>query len=66
MKIDTGSQVCNVTFDQTGTKLVTTHGYSLNQLVTWDFNRAQMTIQKQDLLIAHKLRVLYLASSPCG
>ncbi len=25
-----------------------------------------MKIQKQDLLIAHKLRVLYLANSPCG
>lgn len=30
LKVDTGSQVCNVTFDGEGEVLLSTHGYSLN------------------------------------
>lgn len=66
IKVDTGSQICNLTFDQSGKQLLSTHGYSLNQLITWQFNKQKNKLEKQDLFIAHKLRVLYLAKSPCG
>jgi cell division cycle 20-like protein 1 (cofactor of APC complex) len=65
--IDSGSQVCNLTFDNEGEKLLSTHGYSLNQIIIWDQKKKDFEeIEKKEMLIAHKLRVLYLANSPCG
>ena len=65
--IDSGSQVCNLTFDNEGKTLLSTHGYSLNQIIIWDQKKKDFgEIEKKDMLIAHKLRVLYLANSPCG
>lgn len=65
--IDSGSQVCNLTFDNEGESLLSTHGYSLNQIIVWDPKTKDFDgIEKRDVLIAHKLRVLYLANSPCG
>lgn len=65
--IDSGSQVCNLTFDNEGDNLLSTHGYSLNQIIVWDSKSKEFDgIEKRDMLIAHKLRVLYLANSPCG
>ena len=64
--IDTGSQICNVTFDKEGDTLLSTHGYSLNQLIVWNMKKGFTGLIKEDVLIAHKLRVLYLANSPCG
>ena len=61
--IDTGSQVCNLAFDPEGDYLISTHGYSLNQMILWD---ARDELKKIDCVIAHKCRVLYLSSSPCG
>ena len=63
---DTGSQVCNLSFDPEGECLISTHGYSLNQLIVWNHSRNYDYFRKEDVLIAHKLRVLYLATSPCG
>ena len=34
-KIDTGSQVCNLVFSKSSNELVSTHGYSLNQINIW-------------------------------
>ena len=65
-KIDTGSQVCNLTFDKEGEVLISTHGYSLNQMILWQPSRDFEKLRKEEVLIAHKLRVLYLAPSPCG
>jgi len=64
--VDTGSQVCNVIFDKEGDTLLSTHGYSLNQLIIWDADPEYKSLTKEEMLIAHKLRVLYLARSPCG
>ena len=64
--VDTGSQVCNVIFDKEGDTLLSTHGYSLNQLIVWDADSEYKSLTKEEMLIAHKLRVLYLARSPCG
>ena len=33
--IDTGSQVCNLSWSQTVNELISTHGYSLNQIIVW-------------------------------
>jgi cell division cycle 20-like protein 1 (cofactor of APC complex) len=65
-KIDTGSQVCNLIFDREGDALISTHGYSLNQMIVWNYSKNFDRLKKQDVIIAHKLRVLYLATSPCG
>ena len=60
--INTGSQVCNLVFSKTNDELVSTHGYSLNQVVVWKYP----TMQKIATLIGHTYRVLYLAMSPDG
>ena len=60
--IDTGSQVCNLTFSKNVNELVSTHGYSLNQIMVWKYP----SMQKVATLTGHTYRVLYLAMSPCG
>lgn len=61
-KIDTGSQVCNIAWSQNCNEIVSTHGYSLNQIVVWRYP----TMSKVTTLTGHTLRVLYLAMSPDG
>jgi cell division cycle 20-like protein 1 (cofactor of APC complex) len=36
--IDTGSQVCNLAFSKISSEMITTHGYSLNQINIWNTN----------------------------
>ena len=60
--IDTGSQVCNLVFSKTVNELVSTHGYSLNQIITWKLP----TMTKLATLTGHTFRVLYLGISPDG
>ena len=60
--IDTGSQVCNLTFSKQANELVSTHGYSLNQIMVWNF----ATMSKLVTLTGHSYRVLYLSISPNG
>ncbi len=61
-RVDTGSQVCNLMFSKTSNELVTTHGFSLNQINVWDLERTE----KIATLTGHSYRVLYLSMSPCG
>jgi cell division cycle 20-like protein 1 (cofactor of APC complex) len=61
-RIDTGSQVCNLMWSKNGNELVSTHGYSLNQIIVWKYP----SMQKLTTLTGHTLRVLYLAMSPDG
>jgi cell division cycle 20-like protein 1 (cofactor of APC complex) len=61
-KIDTGSQVCNLAWSQNCNEIVSTHGYSQNQIVVWRYP----TMQKVTTLTGHTYRVLYLAVSPDG
>ena len=61
-KIDTGSQVCNLAWSQNCNELVSTHGYSLNQIVVWRYP----SMSKVTTLTGHTFRVLYLAMSPDG
>eukprot|EP00900_Chrysochromulina_parva_P022797 jgi/Chrpa1/5150/Chrysochromulina_OHIO_Genome00014777-RA len=65
--IDTGSQVCdrrvcNLCWSKNINELVSTHGYSQNQIVVWRYS----SMSKVATLTGHTLRVLYLAMSPDG
>lgn len=60
--VDTGSQVCNLAWSSTSDEIVSTHGYSLNQVIVWRYP----TMTKLATLTGHTFRVLYLACSPDG
>ena len=60
--VDTGSQVCNLVWSKNVNELVSTHGYSQNQIIVWRCP----TMSKLATLTGHTLRVLYLAISPDG
>ena len=59
---ETGSQICNLTWALNTNELVSTHGYSLNQITIWKYS----SMQKVAVLTGHSSRVLHLASSPDG
>ena len=58
--MDTGSQVCNLVFSKNTQEIVSTHGYSMNQIIIWK------EYKKMATLVGHTYRVLYLAISPDG
>jgi len=60
--VDTGSQVCNLMWSTHINEIVSTHGYSLNQIAIWRYP----CMQKIATLTGHTYRVLYLAMSPDG
>ncbi|KAG0465189.1 hypothetical protein HPP92_019353 [Vanilla planifolia] len=60
--VDTGSQVCNLSWSKNVNELVSTHGYSQNQVMLWKYP----SMGKIATLTGHTLRVLYLATSPDG
>ncbi|XP_022631623.1 protein FIZZY-RELATED 1 isoform X2 [Vigna radiata var. radiata] len=60
--IDTGSQVCNLVWSKNVNELVSTHGYSQNQIMVWKYP----TMSKLATLTGHTYRVLYLSISPDG
>lgn len=59
---DTGSQVCNLAWSKSSKELVSTHGYSQNQVVVWKYPQMEQLAS----LSGHTMRVLYLAMSPEG
>lgn len=61
-EIDTGSQVCNLAWSKNSNEIVSTHGYSQNQIVVWKYPSLQQVVS----LTGHTYRVLYLAMSPDG
>ncbi|KAM4064788.1 anaphase-promoting complex subunit 4 WD40 domain-containing protein [Hirsutella rhossiliensis] len=61
-EIDTGSQVCNLAWSKNSNELVSTHGYSQNQIVVWKYPSMTQVAS----LTGHTYRVLYLAMSPDG
>jgi len=60
--IDTGSQVCNIAWSKNVNELVSTHGYSQNQIVIWNYPN----LSSVATLSGHTMRVLYLSVSPDG
>ncbi|KEP49533.1 putative APC/C activator protein CDC20 (cell division control protein 20) [Rhizoctonia solani 123E] len=65
-EMDTGSQVCNLTWSKTSNELVSTHGYSStqpqNQVCIWKYPSLSLVAT----LSGHVHRVLYLAMNPTG
>lgn len=59
---DTGSQICNLAFSKSTHELVSTHGYSQNEINIWTYPRPRRVAT----LVGHSHRVLYLAMSPDG
>ena len=60
--IDTGSQVCNLMFSKNTKEIVSTHGYSNNEIIVWKYP----SLQKMTTLTGHSSRVLFLAMNPSG
>jgi len=60
--VDTNSQVCSLIWNRFEKELVSSHGYSKNQLTLWKY--PEMT--KITELTGHMERVLYMALSPDG
>ena len=60
--VDTGSQVCNLAWSKHSNELVSTHGYSQNQILIWKYPSMSQLAK----LTGHTYRVLYLAVSPDG
>ncbi len=54
--------MCNLSWSKNVNELVSTHGYSQNQIIVWRYP----TMQKMATLTGHTMRVLYLAVSPDG
>ncbi|MCJ1355218.1 MAG: substrate-specific activator of APC-dependent proteolysis [Icmadophila ericetorum] len=61
-EIDTGSQVCNLAWSKNSNEIVSTHGFSQNQIVVWKYPSMTQVAS----LTGHTYRVLYLAMSPDG
>jgi len=49
-------------FSKNVNELISTHGYSLNQIIAWRYP----SMQKLATLTGHNMRVLYLSMSPDG
>lgn len=60
--IDTGSQVCSLLWSQHEKEILSSHGYSRNQLCLWKYP----SMAKVKELEGHSARVLHLAASPDG
>ena len=60
--IDTGSQVCSLLWSQHEKEILSSHGYSRNQLCLWKYP----SMAKIKELEGHSARVLHLAASPDG
>eukprot|EP00440_Ansanella_granifera_P040889 gb/GFBE01044338.1/.p1 GENE.gb/GFBE01044338.1/~~gb/GFBE01044338.1/.p1 ORF type:complete len:420 (+),score=79.46 gb/GFBE01044338.1/:1-1260(+) len=58
----TGSQVCNVVWSRSTNELLSTHGYSLNQMHVWSYP----SMTKLETLTGHTYRVVHMALSPDG
>jgi len=61
-EVDTGSQVCNLQWSKNSNEIVSTHGYSQNQIVLWKYPSMTQVAS----LTGHTFRVLYLSMSPDG
>jgi cell division cycle protein 20 (cofactor of APC complex) len=60
--IDTGSQVCSLQWNRHERELLSSHGFSQNQLCLWKYP----SMAKVAELTGHTSRVLHLAQSPDG
>ncbi|KAJ3162345.1 substrate-specific activator of APC-dependent proteolysis [Geranomyces michiganensis] len=63
-QVDTSSQVCNLAWGKQTEHLISTHGYSQNQITIWD--QTDGGLKEATRLTGHNSRVVYLAMSPDG
>jgi cell division cycle 20-like protein 1 (cofactor of APC complex) len=59
---DTGSQICNLVFSKLDNEIITSHGFSNNEINIWNLKSLDNVCK----LTGHTSRVLYLAISPEG
>eukprot|EP00603_Paraphysomonas_imperforata_P000635 CAMPEP_0114427084 /NCGR_PEP_ID=MMETSP0103-20121206/8152_1 /TAXON_ID=37642 ORGANISM="Paraphysomonas imperforata, Strain PA2" /NCGR_SAMPLE_ID=MMETSP0103 /ASSEMBLY_ACC=CAM_ASM_000201 /LENGTH=557 /DNA_ID=CAMNT_0001596107 /DNA_START=50 /DNA_END=1723 /DNA_ORIENTATION=+ len=64
--IDTGSQVCAMQWSEPHKELVSSHGFSDNQLCLWKPSSSMNTLTKIREFKSHTARVLHMAKSPDG
>ena len=60
-EIDTGSQICNLVWSEGTSELVSSQGFSLNQIILWSKKGERVFT-----FHGHSTRVLYSALSPSG
>ena len=60
--IDTNSQVCSLLWNKQHKEIISSHGFSQNQLCIWKYP----TMNKVAELTGHTSRVLHMAMSPDG
>lgn len=60
--VDTESQVCSLLWAKNSSELISSHGFSRNQLTVWSYP----TMTRQAELLGHSQRVLHMAMSPDG
>lgn len=77
---ETESQVCNLFWSRATLELVSSHGYTLNQINIWDFQNTPafirgrcaageltpLALRRLATLTGHSARVLYMSGSPDG
>jgi len=56
--LDTESQVCNIIWSANVNEIVSTHGYSMNHILVWQYP----SLKKVATLAGHSFRVLYLGT----
>ncbi|CRG99126.1 cell division cycle protein 20 homolog, putative [Plasmodium relictum] len=61
-EITTNSQVSNILWSKNTQEFISTHSYSLNQIIIWNYPQ----LEKVSMLSGHNLRVLYLSLSADG
>ncbi|KAK6289550.1 hypothetical protein POUND7_001091, partial [Theobroma cacao] len=60
--VDTGSQVCALLWNKHERELLSSHGFTDNQLILWKYP----SMRKMAELLGHTSRALYMAESPDG
>nr|GMD72392.1 cell division cycle 20.2, cofactor of APC complex-like [Ipomoea batatas] len=60
--VDTGSQVCSLLWSKNERELLSSHGFTQNQLTLWKYP----SLVKMAELTGHTSRVLFMAQSPDG
>ena len=60
--LDTGSQICTLHFSKNEKEIISTHGYSRNQVSLWKYHNMSKLCELQ----GHTSRVLYSSLSPDG
>ena len=60
--VDTGSQICNLVFNENMGEVISTHGYSKNEICIWKYD----TMERIACFPAHMKRVIYSTISPCA